>query len=49
MFLHKFKLLAQITSTQDKQIDTLQSAMKVVIKAVDTLVEDHPELITFFT
>jgi hypothetical protein len=45
-YLHKFNLLAQITSRQDKQIVTLQVSMKKVIKAVDALAQDHPELVS---
>ena len=45
-YLHKFNFLAQITSRQDKQIATLQSSMKVVFEDVDTLAQDHPELIS---
>jgi hypothetical protein len=45
-YLHKFNLLPQIASRQDKQIATLQASMKIVIKAVDTLAQDHPGLVS---
>ena len=44
-YLHKFNLLALITSRQEKQIQTLQSSMKTVFEAVDALAQNHPELV----
>jgi hypothetical protein len=45
-YLHKINLLAQKTSRQDKQIATLKNSIKIFIETVDSLAQDHPELVS---